>query len=46
MLDVCLNCNENVISWDTFYCLNCYLAKNAEIDYAQIDLLWVTQEAK
>ena len=46
MLDVCLSCNENAVTWDALYCLDCYLAKNSEIDYAEIDKLWITQEAK
>lgn len=44
MNDTCISCNENEVSWDALYCLNCYLAKNAEIDYTQIDLLWLTKE--
>ena len=43
--DTCIGCNENKVSWDALYCMNCYLAKNAEIDYAEIDKLWTTQEA-
>ena len=45
MLDVCLSCNENAVTWDALYCLDCYLAKNSEIDYTAIDQLFVTQEA-
>jgi hypothetical protein len=43
-LDTCIGCNENRVSWDALYCMNCYLAKNAEIDYAEIDQLWTTKE--
>ena len=46
MLDVCIGCNENEVTWDALYCLNCYLAKNSEIDYAEIDKLWTIAEAK
>ena len=42
--DVCIGCNENAVSITELYCLNCYLAKNAEIDYTQIDQLWLTKE--
>jgi len=42
--DVCIGCNENAVSITELYCLNCYLAKNAEVDYTQIDLLWLTKE--
>lgn len=44
MLDLCIGCNENEVTWDALYCLNCYLEKNAEVDYTQIDLLFVTKE--
>jgi hypothetical protein len=43
--DTCIGCNENKVSWDALYCYTCYLANNAEIDYAEIDKLWTTQEA-
>ena len=43
--DTCIGCNENKISWDELYCLNCYVEKNSEIDYTQIDQLWLTAEA-
>ena len=46
MLDVCIACNENEVTWDALYCLNCYLAKNSEIEYAEIDKLWTIAEAK
>lgn len=45
MLDTCISCNENKVTMTELYCLNCYLAKNAEIDYTKIDMLWLTQEA-
>lgn len=44
--DICVGCNENIVSWDALYCLNCYVAKNAEIDYDEISTLWTTAEAK
>ena len=44
-LDTCISCNENKVSMTELYCLNCYLEKNAEIDYTKIDMLWLTQEA-
>jgi hypothetical protein len=43
--DTCIGCNENGVSWDELYCYTCYLANNAEIDYTQIDQLFITQEA-
>ena len=43
-LDICIGCNENSVSWDALYCLNCYLANNAETDYTNIDQLWLTKE--
>lgn len=43
-LDTCIGCNENKVSWDALYCLNCYLANNAEVDYTEIDQLWLTKE--
>ena len=43
--DTCIGCNENAVSWDELYCMNCYLANNSEIDYNQIDQLFITQEA-
>ena len=45
MLDTCINCNENKVTMLALYCLNCYLAKNAEVDYTEIDKLWLTAEA-
>lgn len=42
--DTCIGCNENKVSWDSLYCMNCYLAKNAEVDYTEIDQLWLTKE--
>jgi hypothetical protein len=42
--DTCIGCNENRVSMTELYCLTCYLANNAEIDYTQIDLLWNTKE--
>ena len=44
MGDTCIGCNENQVSWDALYCLNCYVAKNAEIDYDEISTLWTTKE--
>lgn len=44
-LDTCIGCNENRVSMLALYCLNCYLDKNAEIDYTEIDQLWLTKEA-
>jgi len=44
-LDICIGCNENAVSWDALYCLNCYIANNAEIDYDSLDQLWLTKEA-
>ena len=46
MTDICIGCNENMVDIRELYCFNCYVERNAEIDYTQIDLLWVTQEAK
>jgi len=46
MNDVCIGCNENKVSWDALYCMTCYLANNAEIDYTEIEALFTTQEAK
>ena len=46
LTDTCSGCNENAVSWNEIYCYTCYLAKNAEIDYAYIDQLFITQEAK
>jgi hypothetical protein len=43
--DTCIGCNENGVSWDELYCMNCYLAKNEEIDYDAISQLFTTQEA-
>ncbi len=42
--DICIRCNENAVSITELYCLNCYLANNAEADYTEIDLLWKTKE--
>jgi hypothetical protein len=42
--DICISCNENAVSITELYCFNCYLANNAEIDYTQIDHLWLTKE--
>jgi hypothetical protein len=42
--DTCIGCNENRVSMTELYCLTCYLARNEEIDYTQIDLLWTTKE--
>ena len=42
--NVCIGCNENAVSITELYCLNCYLANNAEADYTEIDLLWKTKE--
>lgn len=42
--DTCIGCNENAVSMTELYCFTCYLANNAEIDYTQIDLLWITKE--
>ena len=44
MEDICIGCNENAVSITELYCLNCYIEKNSEIDYTQIDLLWTTKE--
>ena len=44
MTETCIACNENAVSITELYCLNCYLANNAEIDYTQIDHLWLTKE--
>jgi hypothetical protein len=44
MLDICVGCNENKVSITELYCLNCYLANNAEADYTEIDQLWLTKE--
>ena len=44
MPDTCIGCNENSVSWDALYCMTCYLANNAELDYTEIDLLWTTKE--
>lgn len=44
-LDTCIGCNENAVSWDALYCMTCYLANNAEIDYDSLDQLWLTKEA-
>ena len=44
MNDTCIRCNENAVSVTELYCLNCYLANNAEADYTEIDLLWKTKE--
>jgi hypothetical protein len=44
MEDTCIRCNENAVSVTELYCLTCYLANNAEADYAEIDLLWKTKE--
>lgn len=43
-VDTCIGCNENKVSMLALYCLNCYLANNAEIDYTEIDQLWLTKE--
>ena len=42
--DTCIRCNENAVSVTELYCFNCYLANNAEIDYTQINNLWLTKE--
>jgi hypothetical protein len=42
--DICIGCNENAVSITELYCLNCYLANNAEVEYTSIDLLWTTKE--
>jgi len=44
MTDTCIRCNENAVSVTELYCLNCYLANNAESEYTEIDLLWKTKE--
>jgi hypothetical protein len=44
MTETCIACNENAVSVTELYCLNCYLANNAEADYTEIDLLWKTKE--
>lgn len=44
MTDICIGCNENAVSITELYCLNCYIERNAEVDYTQIDLLFVTKE--
>ena len=44
MKDTCIRCNENAVSITQLYCLNCYLANNAEADYTESDLLWKTKE--
>lgn len=44
MTDTCIGCNENAVSMTALYCLNCYLANNAELDYTEIDRLWLTKE--
>jgi hypothetical protein len=44
MTDTCIRCNENAVSITELYCLNCYIANNAEADYTDIDLLWATKE--
>ena len=44
LADTCMGCNENKVTWDALYCMTCYLAKSAEIDYAEIDKLWTTKE--
>jgi hypothetical protein len=44
MEDTCIGCNENKVSITELYCLNCYLANNAEADYTEIDQLWLTKE--
>ena len=44
MTDTCIRCNEKAVSVTELYCLNCYLANNAEADYTDIDLLWKTKE--
>jgi hypothetical protein len=44
MTDICIGCNENEVSVTELYCLNCYVERNSEVDYTQIDLLFVTKE--
>lgn len=44
-IDICIGCNENAVDRLELYCFTCYVEKNSEIDYTQIDQLWLTQEA-
>ncbi len=45
MLDTCMRCNENAVSMTELYCLNCWVDLNSEIDYTQLEQLFITQEA-
>jgi hypothetical protein len=44
MTETCIACNENAVSITELYCLNCYLEKNADAYYTDINLLWTTKE--
>lgn len=48
MDNTCIECNENAITMMELYCFRCYLDREVEamIDYAYIDQLFVTGEAK